>query len=144
VSERLFMEHRVGVNEDLFLLAELYYGNAEKWSVIYHENIDVIGDDPEALKPGTPLRIPLVATSERHGVMPEVPTGGQDAHYDPLVSLARDEYGDPSMSFDLRERNSLSDDQVVSPGTALRFPAQGEKHNLNLALRWRQQFRRKG
>ncbi len=143
MSERQFIEHYVGANEDIFKLAELYYGNAERWTVIYHENIDVIGDDPEALKVGTKVRIPLVETSEERGAMPEIPSEGMDAHYDPLVSLAKDKYGDQTMVLDIRERNSLTDDRIVLPGTALRFPAQGEKHNLNLALRWRQQFRRK-
>lgn len=144
MSELQYIEHNVGANEDIFKLAELFYGNAERWAVIYHENIDIIGDDPEALTVGTKVRIPMVATSEERGAMPEVTSEGLDSHYDPLILFADDKYGDMTMAFDIRERNQFTDDQVIIPGTSLRLPAQGEKHNLNLALRWREQFRRKG
>ncbi len=141
MSERFYVEHVTAPGEDIFFLAEYYYGNAARWTIIYHENLETIGDDPETLREGTKLRIPMLATSEEKGSMPTPAPGTEaDAHFDPLVVLAADRYGDMSMYFDILERNGYGGDEVVAPGTALRFPGQGEKHNLALALRWREKF----
>jgi len=139
--ERPYIVHVLGASQDLFYLAEFYYGDAAKWHVIYHENLDLIGDDPEQLSSGMALRIPMVGTSEERGAMPVyIPATPCEASKDPLVQFCENRYGDPCMIFDLLERNRLEGDEVVAPGTALRFPARGEKRNLALALIWREKF----
>lgn len=53
-------EHEVKEGETLSGLALKYYGSAEKekWMKIYEQNKQVIGDNPNMIKPGMNLRIP--------------------------------------------------------------------------------------
>ncbi len=53
-------EHTLAPDETLSHLALKYYGSAvkEKWMVIYEANKDVIGDNPNHVRPGTVLKIP--------------------------------------------------------------------------------------
>ncbi|NIV39458.1 MAG: LysM peptidoglycan-binding domain-containing protein, partial [Anaerolineae bacterium] len=46
--------------ETLSSIALKYYDSAdkEKWMAIYEQNKDVIGDDPNMIKPGQRLKIP--------------------------------------------------------------------------------------
>jgi nucleoid-associated protein YgaU len=43
---------------DLWLLAAWFYGNPSLWDVIYYENIEAIGDNPENITSGMLLSIP--------------------------------------------------------------------------------------
>ena len=58
------MTHEVKYGTDLWLLAAWYYGNPHLWDIIYYENIETIGDDPENLQPGMQLNIPKIEASE--------------------------------------------------------------------------------
>jgi nucleoid-associated protein YgaU len=53
-------EHAVASGETLSDLALKYYGSAakEKWMAIYEANKDVIGDNPNVIKPDQVLKIP--------------------------------------------------------------------------------------
>ncbi len=53
-------KHTVGPNDTLSALALKYYGNAsqEMWMKIYEANKDVIGPNPNVLRPGIVLNIP--------------------------------------------------------------------------------------
>jgi hypothetical protein len=52
------MIYQVKYGVDLWLLAAWYYGNPGMWDVIYYENIETIGDNPENVMPGMLLSIP--------------------------------------------------------------------------------------
>ncbi len=59
------------MGEDIFLLAELYYGAWWMWEVIHDYNREIIGDDPESIPIGTLLYIPLMDEPivKRHEVL---------------------------------------------------------------------------
>ena len=52
------IEHRVNPGETLSEIAILYYGDAREpsWRKIYDANKEVIGGDPQAIRPGDPIR----------------------------------------------------------------------------------------
>ncbi len=53
-----FMEYKVRKGESLWTIAKKVYGEATKWTVIYENNRDVL-TDPEKIRPGMVLKIPL-------------------------------------------------------------------------------------
>ena len=57
--------HTLNQDEDLWYLAEYYYGDAALWDIIYYHNRAAIGDDPEDLQPGMQITIPALETGER-------------------------------------------------------------------------------
>ena len=59
-GENFIAEHTVATGETLSHIALKYYGSAvkDKYMVIYEANKDVIGDNPNVLKPGQVLKIP--------------------------------------------------------------------------------------
>ena len=50
--------HTLKQEEDLWYLAEFYYGDAGLWDHIYYANRSLIGDDPESIYPGMQIEIP--------------------------------------------------------------------------------------
>jgi hypothetical protein len=54
--------HVVGPEHDLLFLAEWYYGESAAWSHIYWANLDVYGDDFEAIPAGSKVFIPDLGT----------------------------------------------------------------------------------
>jgi nucleoid-associated protein YgaU len=57
--------HTLKQDEDLWFLAEYYYGDASLWDHIYYFNRDIIGDDPENLYPGMRLLIPELEIGDK-------------------------------------------------------------------------------
>lgn len=57
--------HTLSQDEDLFFLAEYFYGDAALFDIIYYANRDTIGDDPENLYPGMKLTIPDLDISDK-------------------------------------------------------------------------------
>jgi hypothetical protein len=55
-------KHVVESGETLSHIALKYYGSAtkEKWMIIYEANKDVIGDDPNKIRPGQEFVIPEI------------------------------------------------------------------------------------
>ncbi|OQX90798.1 MAG: hypothetical protein B6D58_09485 [candidate division Zixibacteria bacterium 4484_95] len=64
------MTYQVKGCVDLWLLAAWFYGNPHLWDVIYYENIDAIGDDPENLMPGMTLNIPKIESATESYAVP--------------------------------------------------------------------------
>lgn len=54
------MKHIVVAGEDIFKIAEVYYGNGLLWRYVYEANREQIGDDPENIQPGMVLQIPEI------------------------------------------------------------------------------------
>lgn len=50
--------HRVNPRESLSEIARRYYGNSSYWDVIYLENFDIIGNNPDRPPVGITLKIP--------------------------------------------------------------------------------------
>ena len=59
-TTKFIAEHTVEEGETLSGIALKYYSSASKdmWMVIYNANKNVIGDDPNLIKPGQVLKIP--------------------------------------------------------------------------------------
>jgi len=57
---KFIAEHTVTGDDTLSHIALKYYGSAvkEKWMIIYEANKDVIGDNPNKIRPGLVLKIP--------------------------------------------------------------------------------------
>ena len=50
--------HTVEQGESLSAIAEQELGSQDRWKEIYELNKDVIGDDPDLIRPGTELQLP--------------------------------------------------------------------------------------
>jgi len=50
--------HTVDKGESLWAIAEQELGDGKRWKEIYEANKDVIGDNPDLIKPGQELKIP--------------------------------------------------------------------------------------
>jgi hypothetical protein len=91
-SDRGFF-HSLNQGEDIWLLTELYYGDASLWWVIYHANLNALGDDPETTSPGLEIFIPYLDVREETckvaGFIAQV---ALDPSYDPMVLLAANRY----------------------------------------------------
>lgn len=57
-AEVRYVGYRVSEGESLWTIAKKVYGDPTKWILIYEHNKDVI-DDPQAIRPGTLLKIPM-------------------------------------------------------------------------------------
>ncbi|MBA7617945.1 hypothetical protein ES703_25263 [subsurface metagenome] len=141
-SDRGFF-HSLNQVEDIWLLAELYYGDASLWWVIYHANLDRFGDDPEYTAPGLEVFIPYLEVSEQQGKVPGfLAQVALDPSYDPMVLLAANRYADPTLCFDLYEHNRWDTDHVPIAGDSVGYFARASKPNMRRAQRWREIFYR--
>ena len=52
--------HTVEKGETLSSISEKYFKTQGKWEMIYRANMDVIGDNPNVIRPGMKLKIPAV------------------------------------------------------------------------------------
>lgn len=57
--------HVVQSGDTLTGLAKKYYGDPDKYMIIYKANKEVIGDDPDLIIDGTELVIPSLAEGEK-------------------------------------------------------------------------------
>lgn len=62
VEQRNARYHAVAPGDSLSKIARNYYGNMYKWPVIYEANRDVVGRDPNLIKPGQQFLIPELPT----------------------------------------------------------------------------------
>ncbi|MBD3285811.1 hypothetical protein GF359_05055 [candidate division WOR-3 bacterium] len=142
-SEKGFL-HRMREGEDIWLLAELYYGDASLWWIIYHVNIEVFGDDPEYVWPGLELFIPFLEVSEEKSKVPVfISHVAYDPAFDPMILLVRERYSDSTMCLDLYEENGWKADHVIKAGDKISYPARAEKPAMRRAESWRHIFYRR-
>ena len=61
-SQKYIAEHTLTADETLSHLALKYYGHATPpyWQLIYEANKTVIGNDPNKVRPGLVLKIPVL------------------------------------------------------------------------------------
>ncbi len=52
------MKYTVKQGDTIYTLAVLFYYSWELWPFLYYTNVDLIGDDPMTLVPGTTLEVP--------------------------------------------------------------------------------------
>jgi len=141
-SDRGFY-HILNQDEDIFLLAELYYGDASLWWVIYHANLDRFGDDPEYTAPGLDVFIPYLEVSEQQGKVPGfLAQVALNPSYDPMVLLALNRYADPTLCFDLYAYNRWDADHAAQAGDRILYFARARKPAMRMAERWRAIFYR--
>lgn len=59
-SDKPINQHKVVAGDTLSQIALNYYGSAakDKWMLIYEANKDIIGDNPNLIRPGMVLNIP--------------------------------------------------------------------------------------
>lgn len=50
--------HTVTKGDSLWIIAQRHYGDGSKWTTIYNSNKDVVGKNPNLIKPGQKLVIP--------------------------------------------------------------------------------------
>jgi phage tail protein X len=107
--------HIVQPGDDLWTLAEHYYGKGQDWRLIARANPAVLTGGPDRLQPGWRLRIPGV-DPHQHRVV--VRPG------DTLSAIAQREYGDPTAWHRIYHANRgvVSDPDLLPVGLALTVP----------------------
>lgn len=115
-DDPLTVLHRVREGDDLWSLAERYYGHGTQWRRIAAANPSVLSGGPDRLEPGWTLRIPEVRHGDRQV---RVRTG------DTLSGLAEREYGDAGQWRRIFEANTdrLDDPDQLPVGVTLTLPA---------------------
>lgn len=110
--------HRVQLGDDLWSLAEHYYGDGSQWRQIAAANPDKLSGGPDVLQPGWELRIPNTE------VVLDAPSI-QVAEGDTLSSLSAQHLGDETRWPELWHTNRavLADPDVLPVGLILRLPA---------------------
>lgn len=135
--------HLLNQDEDIWLLAELYYGDASLWWIIYHINIQIFGDDPEFSQPGLEVFIPYLEVNEGKDIVPDfLALVAAEPSYDPMLLLAKEYYSDQFLVFDLYEHNRWEPDRVVVSNEPIRRFSRASKPAMRRAERWRSIFYR--
>lgn len=136
--------HNMAQDEDIWHIAELYYGDASLWWVIYHANLEVFVDDPELSLPGLEVFIPFIEVKEEKGEVPGfLAQVAADPSYDPMILLAADRYRDIYVSFELYEANGWEPYNLPQSGSEIRYPFRASRPNMRRAERWREIFYRR-
>lgn len=119
-TDRSGVTHVVERGDDLWSLAEHYYGHGSDWRRIAHANPRLLTGGPDRLQIGWRLTIPdpQTAGASHHDTV--VVRRG-----DSLSSIAEDAYGAPSKWRNIFEANreALDDPDEVEVGTRLTIPA---------------------
>ena len=53
-----YIEYTVREGDSLYKIADKYYINSALWRIIYDENKEIIGDNPDLIFPGQVLKLP--------------------------------------------------------------------------------------
>ncbi|MDO5535121.1 MAG: LysM peptidoglycan-binding domain-containing protein [Propionibacteriaceae bacterium] len=107
------VNHTVTAGDDLWSLAQHYYGEGARWRTIVAANPSLGADPTARLVPGTTLAIPEPAESV-------TVTEG-----DTLSGLARDHLGEADRWPELHDlnRDTIADPDLIHPGWVLALPA---------------------
>lgn len=110
-----FRAYTVQAGDTLSAIAYRFYGDAERWNLIYETNRRVIGDDPNQIHPGLELIIPDAANVSVYTVQAG----------DTLSAIAQRFYNDATQwpSLYQRNRDVIGDDpNQLRPGIQLVIP----------------------
>jgi LysM repeat protein len=109
--------YTVQTGDSLFSIAQQAYGDGNQWQKIYDANKQVIGSDPNLIRPGEVLYIPAL-----------VPTPGSNYTVQPgdsLFSIAQQAYGDGNQwqkIYDANKQVIGNDPNLIRPGEVLYIP----------------------
>ncbi|HET9873251.1 MAG TPA: LysM peptidoglycan-binding domain-containing protein [Propionibacteriaceae bacterium] len=122
------LRHQVVRGDDLWSLAERYYGRGRDWRKIAQANGDLLSGGPDRLEPGWSLLIPEPASENANTAV--VGEG------DTLSAIAAEVYGDASRWPDLYAANraQLGDPNELEVGMRLELPSQ-QSHHLDRPVR---------
>ena len=117
-------KYTVRPGDTLFSIAQQAYGDGNQWPKIYDANKQVIGSDPNVIRPGEVLSIPQLTPPPP----PPPPTPGSKYTVRPgdtLFSIAQHAYGDGNKWPEIYNANKQvigSDPNVIRPGEVLSIP----------------------
>src|SRR5437588_1062569 len=101
-------------------IAQQAYGDGNQWQTIYNANTQVIGNDPNLVRPGEVLYIPPLSSSK--------PTPGSNYTVQPgdtLSGIAQQAYGDGNQWQVIYNANTQvigNDPNLIRPGEVLYIP----------------------
>ena len=111
-------QYTIQAGDTLSAIAQQAYGDSNQWQKVYEANKESIGSDPNALRPGTILTIPLLPPTP--GSKYTVRAG------DTLSSIAQQAYGDSNQWQKIYTANTQvigNNPNVLHPGDVLAIPA---------------------
>jgi LysM repeat protein len=121
--------YTIKAGDNLWNIAKDQLGNATKWNEIYKLNQDLLGANPDLIRPGTTIQLPGA----------EVAAGGDIAHYtvkpgDNLWDIAKEQLGDGSKWGEIYKNNEgiIGDNpSLIQPGQELSL---GASNNASLQM----------
>lgn len=125
-------KYKVVGGDSLSSIAKKFYGSADLWKVIYDANKQVIGSDPNLIRPGTELTIPDRGTGGGDDGGDDGGTGEVLATYtvvqgDTLTDIAQRFYGNGDQEhvgiiFRANKKTIGNDRRLIMPGQVLKIP----------------------
>jgi LysM domain len=125
-ADRDVLIHEVQAGDDLWSLAEQYYGAGREWRKIAAANSHILSGGPDRLEPGWRLEVPGVKAPDHEAGTATVTVRRGDT----LTSIADRELGDGSRWRELFHANRavLSDPDELAVGMTLTVPSAAGKH----------------
>lgn len=132
MAETKSKQYTVVGGDSLSSLAKKFYGSADLWKVIYDANKQLIGPDPNLIRPGQVLDIPDRGTGgdddgDDDGGAGEILATYTVVQGDTLTEIARRYYGNGDQEhvgiiFRANKKVIGNDRRLIMPGQVLKIP----------------------